>query len=91
MRESDGAAPPADTRVLTGIPGLDALLVGGGLPANRLHLIEGNPGTGKTTLALQFLMAGRRQGETCLYVALSETSAELRGVAASHGWSLDGI
>jgi circadian clock protein KaiC len=91
MTESDGAAPPADTRVLTGIPGLDALLAGGGLPANRLHLIEGNPGTGKTTLALQFLMQGRTNGESCLYVTLSETGAELRGVAASHGWSLDGI
>lgn len=90
MRESDGAAPPADTRLLTGIPGLDALLAGG-LPACRLHLIEGNPGTGKTTLALQFLMEGRAKGEACLYVTLSDTGAELRGVAASHGWNLDGI
>jgi circadian clock protein KaiC len=74
----------------TGISGLDFLL-DGGLPARRLHLIEGDPGTGKTTLALQFLMEGRARGETCLYVALSETATELRGVATSHGWSLDGL
>jgi circadian clock protein KaiC len=79
-----------DNRASTGIPGLDHLLHGG-LPAHRLHLIEGDPGTGKTTLALQFLLAGRALGEPCLYVTLSETAAELRGVAASHGWSLDGI
>lgn len=74
----------------TGIDGLDSLL-NGGLPARRLHLVEGDPGTGKTTLALQFLMEGRGHGESCLYVTLSETAIELRAVAASHGWSLDGI
>lgn len=74
----------------TGIPGLDELL-GGGLPCDRMHLIEGEPGTGKTTLALQFLLEGRRLGETTLYVTLSETTEELRHVAASHGWTLDGI
>jgi len=79
-----------DARALTGISGLDGLL-NGGLPAERLHLIEGHPGTGKTTLALQFLLEGRRLGESCLYVTLSETAVELRAVAASHGWSLDGI
>src|SRR5687767_10655595 len=79
-----------DSRASTGIPGLDHLLHGG-LPAHRLHLIEGDPGTGKTTLALQFLLTGRALGEPCLYVTLSETAAELRGVVASHGWSLDGI
>ena len=79
-----------DERTLTGISGLDFLL-DGGLPARRLHLIEGDPGTGKTTLALQFLMEGRARGETCLYVALSETATELRGVAKSHGWSLAGL
>ncbi len=79
-----------DHRASSGIAGLDYLLKGG-FPANRLHLIEGDPGTGKTTLALQFLLEGRAQGERCLYVTLSETSAELRGVAASHGWALDGI
>jgi circadian clock protein KaiC len=77
-------------RVATGIGGLDAVL-GGGLPAHRLHLIDGEPGTGKTTLALQFLLAGRAAGERCLYVTLSETAEELRGSSESHGWSLDGI
>ena len=79
-----------DPRASTGISGLDELLFGG-LPAHRLHLIEGDPGTGKTTLALQFLMEGRTGGESCLYVTLSETAAELRAVAASHGWGLEGI
>ncbi len=74
----------------TGIAGLDQLLHGG-LPPNRLHLIEGEPGTGKTTLALQFLLQGRQQGERCLYVTLSETIEELQHVASSHGWTLDGI
>ena len=76
--------------VSTGVPGLDHLLRGG-LPANRLHLIEGSPGTGKTTLALQFLLEGARRGERGVYVTLSETDPELRGVAESHGWSLDGV
>jgi circadian clock protein KaiC len=79
-----------DPRAATGIPGLDELLRGG-LPSGRLHLVEGDPGTGKTTLALQFLDQGRRNGEPCLYVTLSETAAELRAVARSHGLSLDGI
>src|SRR5574338_527141 len=80
----------AQDRVRTGITGLDDIL-GGGLPANRLHLIDGEPGTGKTTLAIQFLMAGRAEGERCLYVTLSETAEELIGSSKSHGWSLDGI
>jgi circadian clock protein KaiC len=70
--------------------GLDAIL-GGGLPVDRLYLVEGDPGTGKTTLALQFLLDGVRRGETALYVTLSETTDELQAVAESHGWSLDGI
>lgn len=77
-------------RASTGIAGLDAVL-GGGLPAHRLHLIDGEPGTGKTTLAVQFLLAGRAAGERGLYVTLSETAEELHGTAESHGWSLDGI
>lgn len=76
--------------VKTGVPGLDEVLPGG-LPANRLYLVEGMPGTGKTTLALQFLLEGRRSGERGLYVTLSETKEELLQVAESHGWSLDGI
>lgn len=79
-----------DDRASTGIQGLDTLLKGG-LPSHRLHLIEGDPGTGKTTLALQFLLEGRKRGEPVLYVTLSETAAELRAVAASHTWSLDGV
>ena len=74
----------------TGTPGLDEIL-GGGLPANRIYLIQGNPGVGKTTLALQFLLEGKRRGERGLYITLSETREELEAVAESHGWSLDGI
>lgn len=77
-------------RVSTGISGLDQLLRGG-LTPNRTYLVEGFPGTGKTTLALQFLIDGRDRGEPTLYVTLSETEPELRAIATSHGWSLDGI
>ena len=74
----------------TGVSGLDAIL-GGGLPPRRLYLLDGSPGTGKTTLALQLLLAGVARGEPGLYVTLSESREELREVAVSHGWSLDGI
>ena len=77
-------------RTATGVAGLDNVLFGG-LPAGRLYLIDGNPGVGKTTLAMQFLLQGVAQGEACLYVTLSETREELDVVAQSHGWSLDGI
>jgi circadian clock protein KaiC len=80
----------APIRSETGIPGLDDIL-NGGLIAHSLYLLDGNPGSGKTTLALQYLMAGVQRGEPCLYVTLSETAKELRAGAASHGWSLDGI
>src|ERR1700722_12741981 len=73
-----------------GISGLDDVLNGGLIP-NRLYLIEGNPGAGKTTLALKYLLEGIRAGEKCLYLTLSETAEELKSGAASHGWSLDGI
>jgi circadian clock protein KaiC len=76
--------------VPTGIDGLDYIL-SGGLPANHLYLVEGDPGTGKTTLGLQFLLTGFARGEKVLYVTLSETKSELCMVAASHGWSLDGV
>jgi circadian clock protein KaiC len=74
----------------TGIEALDDLLHGG-LQPERLYLIDGNPGSGKTTLALQFLLEGARIGERCLYVTLSETQQELTDAAASHSWSLNGI
>jgi circadian clock protein KaiC len=79
-----------DTRIATGVSGLDDIL-GGGLTPHRLYLIEGLPGSGKTTLALQFLLSGVARGEPVLYITLSETVEELRGVASSHGWTLDGI
>src|SRR5687768_9560844 len=72
----------------TGIEGLDQIL-NGGLTFNRLYLIEGDPGAGKTTLAMQFLLEGIKQGETVLYISLSETEAELRAVADSHGFSVE--
>lgn len=82
--------PVASTKAASGIAGLDTIL-GGGLPPHRLYLVQGNPGVGKTTLALQFLLEGARQGETVLYITLSETKEELTAVARSHGWSLDAI
>src|SRR3954453_10719143 len=81
---------PAQTRASTGVPGLDNIL-GGGLPANHLYLVEGTPGSGKTTLGLQFLRRGVQNGERGLYITLSETANELRTVAMSHGWSLDDV
>lgn len=77
-------------RVKTGVSGLDEVLEGGLIP-ERLYLIDGNPGAGKTTFALEYLMEGARNGEKCLYVTLSETREELEAGAASHGWSLEGI
>jgi circadian clock protein KaiC len=78
------------TRVRTGTEGLDDVL-GGGLPSQRLHLVQGSPGAGKTTLALQFLLEGVRRGERCLYISLSETREEVEAVAGSHGWDLGDI
>jgi circadian clock protein KaiC len=80
----------SDSFAASGIPGLDQVLTGG-FAKRRLFLVEGVPGSGKTTLALQFLIAGAAQGESVLYVTLSETEDELRSVAESHGWSLDGV
>ncbi len=76
------------TQAKTGIPGLDDVLCGG-LSRRHVFLLEGAPGTGKTTIALQFLLDGASAGEKCLYVTLSETEEELRGTAASHGLSID--
>lgn len=76
--------------ISTGIPGLDNVL-GGGLTKDRLYLVEGDPGAGKTTLALQYLAEGAARGETVLYITLAETEVELRAVAQAHGMTLDGI
>jgi circadian clock protein KaiC len=76
--------------VSSGSPALDYILAGG-FAAKRIHLIEGEPGSGKTTLGLQFLMDGRDKGERCLYITLSESKQELLHVAETHGWRLDGI
>jgi circadian clock protein KaiC len=74
----------------TGVAGLDDIL-GGGLTPQRIYLVEGSPGAGKTTLGLQFLLDGAAKGESSLYITLSETADELRAVAATHGWSLDAL
>lgn len=74
----------------TGVPGLDEVLRGG-LISEQLYLLDGIPGAGKTTFALQYLLEGVRRGEKCTYVTLSETKHELLAGARSHGWSLDGI
>ncbi|MES2400158.1 MAG: ATPase domain-containing protein [Pseudomonadota bacterium] len=80
----------ANELLSTGVEGLDAIL-GGGLTTGRIYLIEGEPGTGKTTTGMQFLVEGAKAGESVVYITLAETAAELRGVAESHGWSMDGI
>src|SRR5688572_2581055 len=74
----------------SGIPGLDEIL-SGGFPKGHVYLLQGDPGAGKTTLSLQFLLEGVRCGEATLYITLSESRKELTAVARSHGWSLDGI
>ena len=84
------AAEGGDERCPSGVEGLDEVL-GGGLPSNGFYLIQGDPGSGKTTLALQFLLEGRRLGENVFYVTLAETRNELLQVARSHGWSLEGV
>ncbi|HEX4139970.1 MAG TPA: ATPase domain-containing protein [Candidatus Methylacidiphilales bacterium] len=80
----------SERRCSTGLPGLDAI-TGGGLPMNRLYLVQGPPGVGKTTLALQFLQEGAARGEKGLYITLSETKEELESIAISHDWRLDNI
>jgi circadian clock protein KaiC len=86
----DRTPDPTPIRSATGITGLDTIL-GGGITRDRLYLVEGTPGTGKTTFGLQFLLEGLKNGESGLYITLSETAAELRAVADSHGWTLDGL
>lgn len=89
-RQRDPVTDDELPRISTGSAGLDDIL-GGGVDANRLYLYEGRPGTGKTTIALQFLLEGVRQGERVLYITLSETQRELRLVASRHGWNLDQV
>lgn len=86
----DSTPPKTAPKAATGIFGLDDILVGG-FPRRRLFLLRGKPGTGKTTLAMEFLKTGVAAAERCLYITLSETKDELEAVALSHGWSLDGI
>src|SRR5260370_8621246 len=74
----------------SGLVGLDDIL-GGGFVRGRLRLVEGRAGTGKTTLGMQFILAGRDRGEKVLYITMSETLNELQAVAVAHGWSLEGI
>jgi circadian clock protein KaiC len=85
-----GIGKGTETAVSSGVDGLDDIL-GGGFRQNRTYLIEGVPGSGKTTLALQFVRSGVSRGEPVLYVTLSESIDELRAAADSHGWSLDGV
>lgn len=87
MRKGTGTMAAQKERLRTGVPGLDDILQGG-LPAEQLYLVEGDPGTGKTTLAMQYLLEGVAQGQKVLYVTLSEPAGELRGSAESHGWDL---
>src|SRR6476661_8992856 len=79
-----------DGPVTSGLPTLDYILCGG-FASNRIHLIEGEPGAGKTTLGLQFLLEGCNKGESCLYITLSEGRDELINVAHTHGWDMDGV
>src|SRR5688572_22012917 len=90
MSVATSEAVPANGLAATGIAGLDDIRQGG-LAPNRLYLAEGVPGSGKTTLSLQFLLEGVKQGESVLYVSLSESMEEIRAVAESHGWSLEGV
>jgi circadian clock protein KaiC len=89
MTKKKQRGTPTD-RPATGIAGLDDVL-NGGLARERMFLLEGNPGTGKTTIGLQFLLAGAAAGERGLYVTMSETETELRSSAESHGWKLNDI
>jgi circadian clock protein KaiC len=90
MQDRSGPTADKDSRISSGNAGLDHIL-GGGLDPDRMYLYEGRPGTGKTTLALEFLLDGVRRGERVLYISLSETERELQLVASRHGWDLTGV
>src|SRR5687768_6813430 len=78
-------------RASSGIPGLDDILGGGGFPRNQMYLIEGNPGAGKTTLGIQFLLDGLQRGEKVAYIVLAESEKALRRLARSHGFDIEGV
>src|SRR5688500_9805985 len=84
------AAEQDETPLRTGVVGMDDILRGG-LSPDCLYMVSGEPGAGKTTLAMQFLLEGVNNGEQCLYVSLSETRREIEKVARSHGWDLAGL
>jgi circadian clock protein KaiC len=86
----DAMSDPRPARISSGISALNDIL-SGGWPASRLYLVEGTPGSGKTTLGLQFLLDGVAANEKVLFITLSETASELNEVAAAHDWSMDGI
>lgn len=88
--KSETSPHGAEARLSTGVPGLDEVLRGG-LPRNHVYLLEGDPGTGKTTLAIQYLLAGAQRGEQGVLLALSESRTELQAIAAGHGWNLDAL
>jgi len=90
VRNIPASVKRRDLRCASGVEGLDDILAGG-LPRNCFYLVQGDPGSGKTTLALQFLLEGLRRGEKVFYITLSETREELLQVARSHGWSIDKI
>ncbi|HVZ34013.1 MAG TPA: ATPase domain-containing protein, partial [Polyangiaceae bacterium] len=91
QQRCDAGDPTHSTDMVpTNIEGLDAILLGG-FRREGVYLIQGDPGSGKTTLALQFVQGRVQAGESCLYVSLTETRQDLENTCRSHGWSLDGL
>src|SRR5690348_10904305 len=90
MMNTELATQAEHLRSRSGCPGLDDVL-GGGLPSGHVYLLEGEPGTGKTTLALQFVAEGLRNGENVLYITLSESREELMSVARAHRLQVEGV
>ena len=90
LHENHTVTEPMTDLAMTGVCGLDDIL-GGGLSRGNVFLLEGSPGTGKTTIATQFLLEGKTRGEACLYVTLSESKKEMLDTARSHGWNIDAL